>query len=138
MRMSACPTAISLRAAAASAASLLSASLVAAALAATTAPARAQDEEQFGRVHFPTSCNELAQRRFDRALRYQHSFWYRPAQEVFGEALKADPDCAIAHWGIALGLLGNPHFAPPKENLALGLAALETGQGARRQDAARA
>ena len=127
MRMSACPTAISLRAAAASAASLLSASLVAAALAATTAPARAQDEEQFGRVHFPTSCNELAQRRFDRALRYQHSFWYRPAQEVFGEALKADPDCAIAHWGIALGLLGNPHFAPPKENLALGLAALETG-----------
>ena len=125
MRMSACPTAISLRAAAASAASLLSASLVAAALAATTAPARAQDEEQFGRVHFPTSCNELAQRRFDRALRYQHSFWYRPAQEVFGEALKADPDCAIAHWGIALGLLGNPHFAPPKENLALGLAALE-------------
>ena len=125
MRTSACPTAISLRAAAASAASLLSASLVAAALAATTAPARAQDEEQFGRVHFPTSCNELAQRRFDRALRYQHSFWYRPAQEVFGEALKADPDCAIAHWGIALGLLGNPHFAPPKENLALGLAALE-------------
>ncbi|HYI90657.1 MAG TPA: hypothetical protein VEY05_12210 [Beijerinckiaceae bacterium] len=128
MRMSACPTAISLRAAAASAASLLSASLVAAALAATTAPARAQDEEQFGRVHFPTSCNELAQRRFDRALRYQHSFWYRPAQEVFGEALKADPDCAIAHWGIALGLLGNPHFAPPKENLALGLAALETAK----------
>ena len=125
MRTSACPTAVSLRAAAASAASLLSASLVAAALAATTAPARAQDEEQFGRVHFPTSCNELAQRRFDRALRYQHSFWYRPAQEVFGEALKADPDCAIAHWGIALGLLGNPHFAPPKENLALGLAALE-------------
>jgi hypothetical protein len=125
MRTSACPTAISLRAAASSAASLLSASLVAAALAASAAPARAQDEEQFGRVHFPTSCNELAQRRFDRALRYQHSFWYRPAQEVFGEALKADPDCAIAHWGIALGLLGNPHFAPPKENLALGLAALE-------------
>jgi Tfp pilus assembly protein PilF len=125
MRTSACPTAISLRAAASSAASLLSASLVAAALAASAAPARAQDEEQFGRVHFPTSCNELAQRRFDRALRYQHSFWYRPAQEVFAEGLKADPDCAIAHWGIALGLLGNPHFAPPKENLALGLTALE-------------
>ncbi len=34
-------------------------------------------DEQFGQVHFTTSCNEQAQRRFDRAMRYQHSFWYR-------------------------------------------------------------
>jgi Tfp pilus assembly protein PilF len=90
------------------------------------APALAQDgDEQFGKVQFSTSCNEVAQRRFDRAMRYQHSFWYRPAREIFEEALKADPDCAIAHWGIALSLLLNPHFPAPKENLAQGLAALE-------------
>ena len=91
------------------------------------AAAVAQDgaDEQFGKVHFPTSCNEVAQRRFDRAMRYQHSFWYRPAKEIFEEAIKADPDCAIAHWGIALSLLSNPHFAAPKEHLAQGLAALE-------------
>jgi hypothetical protein len=82
-------------------------------------------DEQFGKVHFPTSCNEVAQRRFDRAMRYQHSFWYRPAKEIFTETLKADPDCAIAYWGIAQSLLLNPHFPAPKENLAEGLAALE-------------
>src|SRR5216684_3907918 len=82
-------------------------------------------EEQFGKVHFSTSCNDLAQRRFDRAMRYQHSFWYGPAKEIFEEALAADPDCAIAYWGIALSLLLNPHTVPPKDNLALGLATLE-------------
>ena len=87
----------------------------------------AQDaaDEQFGKVHFSTSCNDQAQRRFDRAMRYQHSFWYRPAGEIFEEALKADPECAIAYWGIALTLMRNPHVPPPKDNLALGLATLE-------------
>jgi len=28
-----------------------------------------------GTFHFDTSCNETAQRRFDRGMRYQHSFW---------------------------------------------------------------
>jgi hypothetical protein len=82
--------------------------------------------------------NDVVQRRFDRAMRYQHSFWYRPAKEIFEEALNADPECAIAHWGIALGLLLNPHFPAPRENLAQGLAALEKSEGAGRQDAARA
>ena len=46
--------------------------------------ARAQDSDDqgLGRVHFETSCNEVAQRRFDRAMRYQHSFWYRQSQET--------------------------------------------------------
>ena len=41
-------------------------------------PAFSQDDtdQRFGTVHFATSCNETAQRRFDRAMRYQHSFWY--------------------------------------------------------------
>src|SRR5712675_2023598 len=82
-------------------------------------PASSQEEsdQRFGTVHFPTSCNETAQRRFDRAMRFQHSFWYRQSEEVFAEVLKADPDCAIAYWGIALSLLLNPHNAPPPENL---------------------
>ena len=93
-------------------------------------PALAQDatDERFGRVHFSTSCNEIAQRRFDRAMRYQHSFWYRELKGLFEEALAADPRCAIAYWGIALSLLFNPHVPPPAQNLALGLAALEKGR----------
>ena len=38
---------------------------------------------------------------------------------------KADPDCGIAYWGIALSLLNNPHAPPPVGNLPLGLAAVE-------------
>jgi tetratricopeptide (TPR) repeat protein len=86
------------------------------------------NESQFGTVHFPTSCNETAQRRFDRGMRYQHSFWYRESKEIFEDVLKADSDCAIAYWGVALSLLYNPHNAPTADNLALGLAALRKAQ----------
>ena len=90
----------------------------------------AQDdvEKQFGIVHFETSCNETAQRRFDRAMRYQHSFWYQSSKEIFEETLKADPECAIAYWGIALSLLWNPHVPTPAKNLAEGAAAIEKGK----------
>src|SRR6266576_4663955 len=93
-------------------------------------PVLAQDEtdQRFGTVHFETSCNEVAQRRFDRAMRYQHSFWYRESKELFEEVLKADPDCGMAYWGIALSLLNNPHAPPPVGNLPLGLAAVEKGK----------
>src|SRR3981189_3624003 len=76
-------------------------------------PSSGQDEsdKRLGTVHFATSCNETAQARFDRAMRYQHSFWYRESKEIFEGVLKADPGCAIAYWGIALSLLNTPH--PP-------------------------
>jgi Tfp pilus assembly protein PilF len=90
-------------------------------------PAFAQEEteQRLGTVHFETSCNEAAQRRFDRGMRYQHSFWYRASKEIFEDTLKADPQCAIAYWGIAMSLLLNPFSAPLPANLAQGLAALE-------------
>src|SRR6476661_5814358 len=64
--------------------------------------AQGDTDQQLGNVHFETSCNEVAQRRFDRAMRYQHSFWYSAAKEIFEQAAKADEKCAIAHWGVAL------------------------------------
>jgi hypothetical protein len=92
-----------------------------------TTEIRAQDksDQQFGRVHFETSCNDVAQRRFDRAMRYQHSFWYQQSSEVFEEAARADANCAIAYWGVALAYLNNPHIPIPEPNLAPGLAAVE-------------
>ena len=59
---------------------------------------------------------------------YQHSFWYRASQREFNKALKVDPECGIAYWGIALSLLWNPHVAPPVKNLADGAAALAKGK----------
>jgi len=90
-------------------------------------PASAQDEsdQRLGRVHFVISCNETAQRRFDRAMRHQHSFWYRQAKEIFEDVAKADPECGMAYWGIALTLLNYPPAANPASNLPLGLAAIE-------------
>lgn len=82
------------------------------------------DDKVLGTVHFETSCNAQAQKLFDRAMLYQHSFWYRASQREFQDALKADPECAIAYWGIALSLLWNPHTPPPAKNLAEGAAAL--------------
>src|SRR5258707_15654902 len=101
-----------------------------AALGFSPSPTVAQGDvdQQLGNVHFETSCNEVAQRRFDRAMRYQHSFWYRESKEIFEEVLKADPDCGIAYWGIALSFLNNPHAPPPVGNLPLGLAAIEKGK----------
>jgi hypothetical protein len=106
--------------------------LLAAAVAAVTAlgfcaPALAEEDadQKLGTVHFATSCNDTAQRRFDRAMRYQHSFWYTESREIYQETLRADPSCAIAYWGIALSLLNNPHNPVPAPNLPLGLSAIE-------------
>jgi tetratricopeptide (TPR) repeat protein len=108
--------------------SLFSATAGLAVLALTSpGPTAAQGEadQQLGNVSFETSCNAVAQRRFNRAMRYQHSFWYGAAKEIFEEVAQADPECGMAYWGVALSLLNNPHGAIPVANLAPGLAAIQ-------------
>jgi hypothetical protein len=107
--------------------SLFAAALAGVIMVGFDAPSVAQEnsDQRLGTVHFETSCNETAQRRFDRAMRYQHSFWYTASKEIYEETLKADPECAIAYWGIALSYLSNPHSPIPAPNLPLGLAAIE-------------
>ena len=85
-------------------------------------------EKQLGSVHFETSCAPAAQKLFDRGMLYQHSFWYGASRRTFEDVLKADPQCAIAYWGIALSYLYNPHAPPPPDNLPLGLEAVKKGQ----------
>ncbi len=106
---------------------LLTATIAITATYGFNSPILAQDEadQKLGKVHFATTCNEIAQRRFDRAMRYQHSFWYAESKEIYQESIKADPDCAIAYWGMALALLSNPHNAIPTPNLPQGLSAID-------------
>jgi tetratricopeptide (TPR) repeat protein len=92
------------------------------------AAAQPADTTRLGMVHFPTSCNDAVQKRFDQALAYQHSFWYQASYQAFQEVLKADPSCAIAYWGIALSLMRIPWIPPSPENLAAGWAAVQKGQ----------
>ncbi len=87
--------------------------------------AQAQDAgpEQIGQVTFPVSCSAAAQREFNRAMALFHSFWFQPAIASFQEALKRDPECGMAYWGIAIMSLGNPFAWPPNAE------AMETGEG---------
>jgi len=85
-------------------------------------------DQKLGTVHFETSCKPAAQTQFDRAMLYQHSFWYRASQMAFEEVAKADPECGMAYWGMALSLLWNPHVPTPAKNLAEGAAAIAKGR----------
>ena len=66
----------------------------------------------FGDVAFPISCATEAQDRFEEGVALLHSFYLGPAREAFQGAADADPDCAMAHWGLAMVHRGNPFAGP--------------------------
>jgi hypothetical protein len=68
----------------------------------TSAVATPTWAQELGRVHFQTSCTLQAQEKFDRGLALVHSFFYPDSVQAFTEAAAADPQCAIAYWGIAV------------------------------------
>ena len=74
--------------------------------------------EQLGEVSFPVSCNAAAQTEFNRAMALFHSFWFDPAKASFAKVLEHDPECGMAHWGIALMAMGNPFAWPSNPNAA--------------------
>jgi tetratricopeptide (TPR) repeat protein len=61
-------------------------------------------EEPLGAVDFRGSCDEAIQPAFDRALGFMHHMMYEQAREAFERVVEADPQCAMAHWGIATTL----------------------------------
>ena len=86
--------------------------------------------EKLGVVHFPTSCNDAAQKEFDRAVALLHSFQFSTAIAGFNAGLKADATCGIAYWGIALSQWSNPFAAGMKDasQLQAGRASAELGK----------
>jgi len=90
--------------------------LIAILLASVALSGRAQEHqhgsgEKLGTVNFATSCNEVAQKDFNRAVALLHSFQFSRAIAGFNAVLAEDTTCGIAYWGIALSDWGNP-FAP--------------------------
>jgi tetratricopeptide (TPR) repeat protein len=86
--------------------------------------------EKLGTVHFATSCNEVAQTEFNRAVALLHSFQFSRAIEGFNTVLGEDATCGIAYWGIALSDWSNP-FAPgakDKSQLQAGHESAERGR----------
>jgi hypothetical protein len=68
--------------------------------------------QDLGRVSFKSSCAPVAQEKFDRGVPLVHSFYYPDSIQAFTEAAAADPQCAIAYWGIAISQRPNPLVLP--------------------------
>ncbi|RMD89798.1 MAG: hypothetical protein D6807_02995 [Alphaproteobacteria bacterium] len=73
------------------------------------------------RVQFPTSCDAGVKEPFEEAVTFLHSFEYPKVYKAFEAISSADPDCAMAYWGMAMSIW-HPVWAPPS--------AVELAQGA--------
>ena len=60
------------------------------------------DLEKLGHVHFPVSCAAKTQGQFERGIALLHSFGYVEAERQFRTLTASDPNCAMAHWGVAM------------------------------------
>lgn len=58
-----------------------------------------------------TAASVQAQKALDRGLTLAYAFAHYAAEQEFRRALRADPDCAMAWWGIAL--VNGPHINFP-------------------------
>ena len=60
---------------------------------------------QHGKVNFKTSCAPAANERFATGLALLHHMMYEQAEAEFAAAAKADPQCPMARWGIAMSVI---------------------------------
>src|SRR5262245_21657060 len=70
-------------------------------------------DDKVGTVKFETSCSPAVQAEFERAVAMLHSFWFSASTDAFVAITQKDPGCAMAYWGVAMNLLGNPFAWPP-------------------------
>ncbi len=89
-------------------------------VAVASPPARARTAPGFGAVSFGTSCKPAAEAAFEGALARLHDF--DGPEQAFRAVAAADPHCAIAWWGAAMTVRGNPLAGAPDR------AALRAGQ----------
>jgi tetratricopeptide (TPR) repeat protein len=104
--------------------------------ASAPAPATRQvgDLGKVGDIQFPTSCDPALQPEFERGLALLHSFFYEEARRVFSAVAEKDPECAMAHWGVAMTYYHPLWALPDSADLAAGQAAVTKAQAAKKQD----
>jgi tetratricopeptide (TPR) repeat protein len=105
--------------------------LIALAAAAAPAPAAQADTpagEQLGKVSFSHSCSRSVRAPFNRGVALLHDFWYEEAQRQFEQIVKTDPDCAMAHWGIAMSVFHQIWDRPDEHAAALGWKEMQAAQ----------
>ena len=88
------------------------------------------EPSELGVVHFPISCKPEAQKQFNRAVAWLHSFEYEEAEKAFTQVTVTDPQCGMGHWGVAMSNY-HPLWAPPTPTeLKKGSAAVERAKSA--------
>ncbi|MFZ0662927.1 MAG: hypothetical protein WAM66_09570 [Acidobacteriaceae bacterium] len=93
--------------------------------------ASAPNAERLGTVSFAVSCSPSEQASFNRGVALLHDFWYEEAQPQFERIAKADPGCAMAHWGIAMSVFHQIWDRPDAATMKLGWAQMEKAQSLR-------
>src|SRR5271169_650852 len=78
------------------------------------------NETQLGTVHFPVSCAASVQKPFQRGVALLYSFWYEEAEKEFLQIAEDDPNCAMAHWGVAMSLWHQLWNEPDEKVIARG------------------
>src|SRR6266702_978998 len=81
--------------------------------------------DRIGKVSSPVSCKPAVQKAFDQAVAVLHSFWYLESAKAFTAVTQADPDCAIAYWGIAMSQWYQIWSPPGPAALKRGVEAME-------------
>jgi tetratricopeptide (TPR) repeat protein len=81
--------------------------------------------EKLGQVSFTISCNPQAQKQFNRAVAWLHSFEYEEAEKAFTEVTVTDPRCGIGYWGIAMSTYHQIWAPPTAAELQKGAGAVE-------------
>ena len=85
---------------------------------------RHEPGEKLGRVSFNISCTPKAQKQFNRAVAWLHSFEYEEAEKAFNEVATTDPRCGMAYWGVAMSNYHPLWAAPLPDELKRGSAAV--------------
>ena len=73
-------------------------------LLAAPALAAEHDHHSLGKVEFPVSCSQPARAQFNHAMALLHHMTYPQARQAFEQTIEIEPNCAMAHWGVAMTL----------------------------------
>jgi hypothetical protein len=92
-------------------------------------------DAKLGDVSFEISCKAELQPDFNRAIALLHSFWHSEAQRVFEKVAAADPNCAMAYWGVAMSHFHLGLSWPAAADIELGREALTKAEAALEKDA---
>jgi hypothetical protein len=92
----------------------------------------AEQQEARTHVHFDISCSAQSQHQFDQAMFFLHSLRFVDSERLYTAIVAAEPDCAMAYWGIAMSRLKRSiAHVPSMDDAAAARAALQRGLQAR-------